>query len=303
MAVADSETTLDPGRPVDLALTLAPLRRAGPFDPAVRFERDGVWRATRTPEGPATIHLARNSSGVRVRAWGPGAAWAVNQAPDLLGARDDDSGFVPAHPLIAELHRRYRGLRMTRTAAVFEAVVPTILEQKVPGIQARRSYRMLVQTLGEAAPGPPGLLVPPSPRRLATTPDWAFHRLGVERRRAEVILRAAAAAARLEEAVVMPPAEARRRLSALPGLGPWSVAEVARVALGDADAVSIGDFHLPHLVCWALSGVARGDDARMLELLDPYRDHRGRVQRLLEISGISAPRFGPRLPLVSIAGR
>jgi hypothetical protein len=35
----------------------------------------------------------------------------------------------------------------------------------------------------------------------------------------------------------------------------------------------------------------------MLELLEPYRGHRGRVLRLLLAGGIAAPRRGPRLPL------
>jgi 3-methyladenine DNA glycosylase/8-oxoguanine DNA glycosylase len=80
---------------------------------------------------------------------------------------------------------------------------------------------------------------------------------------------------------------------ALPGIGPWTAAEVGRAAFGDPDAVSVGDFHLPNLVCWALAGEPRGDDSRMLELLEPYRGQRGRVVRLLEASGLRSPRYGP----------
>jgi len=78
------------------------------------------------------------------------------------------------------------------------------------------------------------------------------------------------------------------------GVGPWTAAQVVRVALGDADAVAVGDFHLPHVVCWALAGEARGSDERMLELLEPYRGHRGRVQLLLVAAGVRAPAFGPK---------
>ena len=67
------------------------------------------------------------------------------------------------------------------------------------------------------------------------------------------------------------------------------------------DAVSVGDYHLPNVVAWALASEARADDARMLELLEPYRGQRGRVIRLLEASGIGAPRFGPKMPIRSIA--
>ena len=86
-----------------------------------------------------------------------------------------------------------------------------------------------------------------------------------------------------------------QRLRTVHGVGPWTAAETVSVALGDADAVSVGDFHIPNLVAWALAGEPRGTDERMLELLEPYRGQRGRVIRLLEASGISAPRFGPRL--------
>jgi 3-methyladenine DNA glycosylase/8-oxoguanine DNA glycosylase len=65
--------------------------------------------------------------------------------------------------------------------------------------------------------------------------------------------------------------------------------------------VSVGDFHIPNTVAWALAGEARGTDARMLELLEPYAGHRGRVCDLLAAGGISAPKFGPRMPIRSFA--
>ena len=95
-------------------------------------------------------------------------------------------------------------------------------------------------------------------------------------------------------------ASARRRLRALPGVGAWTAAEVALVALGDADAVPIGDYHLPHMVAWNLAGEPRATDERMLELLEPFAGHRGRVIRLLTLGGAGAPRFGPRMQLRSI---
>jgi 3-methyladenine DNA glycosylase/8-oxoguanine DNA glycosylase len=176
------------------------------------------------------------------------------------------------------------------------------MEQKVPSEQAWTAWRAFVRGLGEPAPGDlPGLYVPPAPETVAATPYYVFHRYGLERRRAETIRRLAGCARRLEEATVMPLDAARARLLAVPGLGPWSAAEIAQVALGDPDAVSVGDFHLPHLVSWALAGEPRGSDERMLELLEPYRGHRARVIRLLVAGGIMAPRRGPRMPLRDIA--
>jgi len=289
--------------PVNLRLTLGPMRR-GASDPCMRIGLDGVWRATRTPAGPATMHLttAPAEAAVTMRAWGPGAEWAVDALPALVGANDEARGFAPGPGVVYDLHRRLPGLRIGRSAAVVEALVASILEQKVVGLEAKRSYARMVRSLGEPAPGPAGLMVPPDPKLLASTPSWAFHRFNVERKRADTIRRACSYAARLQETADLSPAEARRRLTALPGIGPWTAAEVALVALGDADAVSVGDYHLPNQVAWALAGEPRADDARMLELLEPWRGHRGRVIRLVVAGVGAAPRYGPRMPLRSIAG-
>lgn len=297
------ERTVRPALPVDVRLTLGPLRRGG-SDPCMRFVPGGVWRATRTPEGPATTHIGAGgvAGTLTMRAWGPGAAWAIDGFPALIGAADREEGFDPGPGVVGELHRRMPGLRIPRSGAVVEALVPSILEQKVVGLEAKRSYAALVRALGEPAPGPAGLTVPPGPDVLAATPSWTFHRFGIERKRADTIRRACSYAARLEEAVTMAPADAARRLTALPGIGPWTAAEVAIVALGDVDAVSVGDYHLPNQVAFTLAGEARADDARMLELLKPWRGHRGRVVRLIVAAGVRAPRYGPRMPLRRIAG-
>lgn len=286
---------------VDLEWTLGHLRRGGGKDTSVRIGRGIVDRATRTPQGPASQRITALERRIRVEAWGPGAEWLIAQAPALLGALDHPEEFRPRHPALARLHRELAGLRIGRSGAVFEAAFATVLEQKIPSVQARWAYRTLVDRLGEMAPGPLGLWLPPSPERIAETPYWILHQAGVEQRRAQVIQWLAVRAPRLEQTLTLPLADAYHRLRDFPGIGPWSAAEVARVALGDADAVSVGDFHLPHVVSWTLEGRARGSDARMLELLEPYRSHRGRVLRMLELSGITPPRFGPHLPLRWIA--
>jgi 3-methyladenine DNA glycosylase/8-oxoguanine DNA glycosylase len=140
------------------------------------------------------------------------------------------------------------------------------------------------------------LRLPPTPATLAGLPYYEYHPFGVERRRAELIRRVAARAAWFEGVVDLPLADAYARLTAVPGIGPWTAAEVAVRALGDVDAVSVGDFHLPNLVAFALAREPRAGDARMLELLEPYRGQRARVIRLLELSGIRPPSYGPRLP-------
>lgn len=286
---------------IDLRLTLGPLRR-GHSDPCMRIDGDGIWRASLTPEGPATVHLTAAHGRITVQAWGPGASWAVDAAPALVGGDDDDDDFRPKNPVIVELIRRLRGLRIPRSQAVTEALVPTIIEQKVLGIEAKRSYARLVRRYGVPAPGPGGLLLPPPPALLARTPAYAYHPFGIEQKRADTIKRACSYAHRLEETTTMDRDDAFRRLTALPGIGPWSAAEVAIVALGDADAVSVGDYHVPHHVTFALTGEPRGDDDTMLELLEPYRGHRGRVVRLICTGHPGPPRYGPRMPLQNIAG-
>ena len=190
------------------------------------------------------------------------------------------------------------GLRITRSRAVFETAIPAVLEQKIQGNLARAAYRGLVTALGEPAPGPGRLRLPPRADLLADTPYYALHRFGIEMRRAGVIRELARRAARLDRLADLPASAARDRLALLPGLGPWTAAEIAIIALGDADAVSVGDYHLPHIVSWILTGET---DARMLELLEPFAGHRGRVLRLITASGVGAPRFGPRQPLQEIA--
>lgn len=282
----------------DLGLTLAPVRHAG-NDPSMRVAADGVWRATQTPHGPGTIHLRPDGTSY---AWGPGADWLQDRASAMRGGQDSLDGFDPtAHPVVARLARNLPLVRLTRTERVLDALVPAILEQKVPGIEARRAWAALVRHTGEPAPGPVPLHCTPTAERLLEVPAWRFHQFGVERKRAETIYRSAVVAHRLEEAVAHGTTVLDERLRAIPGVGVWTSAEVRRVALGDPDAVSVGDYHLPHMVAWTLSGEPRADDDRMLELLTPFTGHRARVVRLIELGGRGAPRRGPRMTLRYIA--
>jgi 3-methyladenine DNA glycosylase/8-oxoguanine DNA glycosylase len=299
----DLEARLPRPARYELVRTLSPLRH-GTGDPTIRLETGRALRATRTPAGPATLEVREAGDELFVRSWGPGAEWAVAQAPDLLGLNDDpqalDALALP-HRLVVELARRFAGVRLPRSGRIVEALVPAVLEQKITGEEARQVYRSLVRVHGEPAPGPFGLRLQPTSERLAALPYHAYHPLGLERRRAETLKRIGVLAERLEAATSLPLDEAHRRLGAVPGVGPWTVGEVARSALGDPDAVSVGDYHLPSLVAFALAGEPRADDARMLEILEPYRGQRGRVIRLLEASGIGAPRRGPRMAWRSIA--
>ena len=274
--------TFELERPPNLRQTLG-YARMGIGDPCFQIVGDAVWRATRTPAGPATERLRVLPSGaIEADAWGPGAEWLLERAPTLCGARDTPAAFRPEEPLLQRLVHFHPGLRIGRTEAVFETAMLVTLEQRVATRDAWRSWRLLVRALGEPAPGPfNGLLVPPSPDRVAATPYDVFHRFGVERRRADVIRRLAVVARRLEETTTLPLEAAYLRFRAIPGVGPWTAGRTAMIALGDCDAVAVGDLHIPHMVTWWLAGERRGSDERMLELLEPYRGHRARVVRLL----------------------
>ena len=279
--------------PLDLASTLGPLRH-GAGDRTIRLTRAEAWIAFRTAGGPATLRLrVVGGSTLEASAWGDGAPAALTRAPSLVGEEDEPERLVAHHPMVRDLQRRHAGLRMPRSGRVFDALVPSVIEQKVVATEAYRCYGALLRRVSEPAPGPGGLLLPPAPAIVASMPYYAFHPFGLERRRAEVIRFAARRAAWLEAS--RGPAEAARRLRSLPGVGAWTAAEVLRSAFGDPDAISIGDYHMPDTVAWALAGEPRADDARMLELLEPYGGQRGRVQRLLEVGRVAAPRYGPRM--------
>ena len=286
--------------PLDVRLTLSPHRRGG-RDPTYRIDPAGaVWRTSLTPDGPGTLRIISRSTDpgrlVTAHAWGPGAAWLLDTLPAQLGAHDDLSGFTVHHAIVGALVLRYSGLRVGRTGRLFEALVPAVLEQKVVGVEAHRAWRILLGKFGTPAPGPAprGMRVVPPPRVWARIPSWDWHLAGVEGVRARTIITAAEVASRLEQALDLDPAEADRTLRSLPGIGPWTSAEIRQRAAGDPDAVSVGDYHLPKTVGWTLAGRITDDDG-MLELLAPYAGHRYRVSRLIELGGTAPPRRGPRM--------
>lgn len=280
-------------RSLDLRATLAV---SGLKGPSMAVRADGLWRATRTPCGPVTVRMRLEHRCLLVEAWGPGSEWALHRIPEWVGEHDDPGALVPCHPAVHRASRLGRGMRMAAVGGLVEVLVPTILAQKVTGVEAGRSYRQLVARYGEPAPGPGDCVrLAPHPDRLADLRYFDFHPLGVERRRAETIIGACRMADRIEATSRQELSASYRFLNRLPGIGPWTSASVMGVARGDPDAVPVGDFHLPNTVAWALASEARGTDERMLELLAPYRGQRGRVIRLLERYAGRAPAYGPRL--------
>lgn len=261
-----------------------------------------AWWASRTPDGLATARVRTTRSNANASAWGPGAEWLLRTVPDRLGLNDDNTTFTTHHPVIARIHRDNRGLRLGRTGLVWEALAPTILGQKVTTIEANRSWRSLVYTYGDKAPGPTTLRVGPTPQTLANLAYHQLHEHGIERKRADILITCAREADHLETIVDLPAADAYARLTAIPGIGIWTASLVIGAAHGDPDAIPVGDFHVPNMVSWALARERRGSDERMIELLEPYRGHRRRVIRLLHLGKISVPKYGPRMAPRDIRG-
>jgi 3-methyladenine DNA glycosylase/8-oxoguanine DNA glycosylase len=194
--------------------------------------------------------------------------------------------------------KAHPGLRLVDTGDAYEALVNIVPQQLVTWAEAASSWRQLVERLGTPAPGPAahalGLMLPPTPKALASAGTAQLQACGLGSKRARVLVDVGRRAGRLQEAAAMPTADAVRRLTALPGIGPWTATSVLGMRLGRPEPVLLGDYHMPHTVAWGLAGEPRGTEARMLELLAPYEGQAFRVLRLLHAARVSAPKRGPR---------
>jgi 3-methyladenine DNA glycosylase/8-oxoguanine DNA glycosylase len=274
--------------PLDLRATLRPLHGL--------FGRDGWWFPARTPDGPGSIRLSRPTTGsIEAEAWGDGGPWMLERLDAIAGLEDDPRMFVTDDPVVSALHRSHLGWRFARTGLVFPYLVNAIVGQKVTGGEARAAMKGLTAEFGEPAPGPKrDLRLPPDPALMAAAPYWRYHEMHLEKRRADVLRRVSAHAVDIDRLGALGSSEAAASLLSFPGVGLWTVAKTLGPSHGDADQVEVGDFHLKHIVVHHLTGRARGTDEEMLELLEPFRPHRGRVVRLLHSLG-AEPKFGPRV--------
>lgn len=305
-----------PGRTVPVADILGSLRR-GAGDPTMVLASRDLWWAVSTPLGPAVSWWQVQAHGpsddeVRLLAVGPGAAWFAGRLSGMLGGADDVSGFRAQHDQVAAAlrHRRHRDWRVPRTELVLGALVPSILEQKVTGKQAFAGYRHLVLRHGTpvdlpsdlvAAAGPQAgrvarLVAPPSARQWRRIPSWEWLQAGVEPPQSRTIMRVCEVADSLERTADLAHDEAHRRLRSVPGIGVWTAAKVAQTAWGDADAPTFADYHIAKQVGHAVLGRDIDDDG-LAQVLEPYRGHRFRAERLLLASGFLRPRHGPRMAL------
>ena len=252
-----------------------------------------------TPDGPVTARVTPRSgnASIEIEAWGSGSGWLLDQAPAMLGADDDTTGFDCSDPLVREAWARNPHWRVTKTGLVLEALVAAVIEQKVTGQEAWTGWRRLVRRFGEPAPGPGeqrGLRSLPTAQTLAQLPSWEWLRCHIDGSRSAAIVRAARVAESLERTVGLPAREVERRLRSLPGVGVWTAAEVRQRAHGDADAVSFADYHVAKHIGYALTGESI-NNLELEALLEPYRPHRYRVQHIVTTRLPGRPRRGPRM--------
>ncbi|MFF0944636.1 DNA-3-methyladenine glycosylase family protein [Kocuria sp. CPCC 205300] len=306
---ADAELVWAPEGALHLGQTLGVLSR-GAGDPLVRVTApDCVWVTARTAAGPVTARFSRTGTDrplqrpVLVRVWGPGAVEFLAEAPRWAGAEDSWARFEASDAFRALPHRlaaarhHHPGLRLPSTGRLLDRAVLSVLEQRVTVREAVAAHRQLVRRHGEPAPGPApdGMRIAPTAEAWRGVPSWEWHRAGVDGARAATVRRVAERAAALERLGRGPlDAALHRGLRSIPGLGPWTAAEIVQCTHGDPDSVSVFDFHLADTVCWFFDR-RPGDDRRMLELLEPWRGDRQRVVRLLRASGFRKPSFAPRL--------
>lgn len=312
-------------QPVDVRRTLSPYVFGG-RDRTTRL-RATRWagefiRATLTPDGPGTLVLRWNIATAespktvdarsrrlptqipeaeilttKVDVFGPGGDWLGAGADRLLGADDHGAAWLQSgpHPLVARAAREFSGVRIGASGCLYHELLPVVLGQRITAGEAVRQWAALCDELGDPAPGPiAGLRLPPEPSRLAATPTWWFHPHGVEVHRARPLIEIARHSDKLWAWSELSATEAWDRLSALSGVGAWTIGSALGPALGDPDAFAVGDFHLKNLVSYNLAGEPRGTDSRLVELLEPYRGQRGRVVRWIGLAGVAPPKYGPR---------
>ena len=296
----------------EVGLAAAPIDRTRVGRTSTRVRQGTVRRALRSAAGPLIGEVRLTGPEALVEVWGPPstdraevhAAHAATVA--WAGLADDTAGFAEAcaqHPVTRRLHRELGDVVLPRLPSVGEALGRAVISQLVQGVEAAGSIARLVERTGLPAPG--GLRCWPDARSVGAEPPYALRRCGISQRGAAALHAGALEEPRLRRAAARDVAELERRLLALPGVGAWTAAET-RLALGDPDAVSVGDYHLASVVGTALTGEQRRreewTDAEMLALLEPFAGQRGRVIRLCELAAHKrlAPRqrrIAPRAPL------
>ncbi|HSJ23708.1 MAG TPA: hypothetical protein VK929_03420 [Longimicrobiales bacterium] len=272
--------------PFDLHATMA-MQHLGRFDPTGR--RGADWFAKVHLDGeerPVTWQFRTTASGLDVTVAGADDG-ALSHFVSRFPLDDGASAFDPCHPVLERLARAYTGLRLMPVPWTFDVAAGAVLQQRVRWQVAYTDFARIARRWG--TPTPAGIAFP-SARQLAAVPACALEAAGIDGKRARALH--ALARAEAQRPFLRPETglgAVRLRLLRIPGIGPWTANTITGYALGDTDAVPVGDLHLPSIVTSALAGEAEGTDARMLELLEPCRGQRFRAVRLICWAARRAP--------------
>jgi AraC family transcriptional regulator, regulatory protein of adaptative response / DNA-3-methyladenine glycosylase II len=217
--------------------------------PGVEEWRDGAYRRTlRLPHGPGVValrpmpdHIGCQLSLADLR----DLATAISRCRRLLDLDADPvavDGLLAGDPALAPLIAKAPGRRVPRSPDAAEMAVRAVLGQQVSTAAARTHAGRLAAARGEPVADPAGGLnrLFPDAAALARV-DPATLALPRSRRATFAALAGALAAGDVDLSAGGDWSEARLRLAALPGIGPWTVEIIAMRGLGDPDAFPAGD--------------------------------------------------------------
>ncbi len=226
--------------------------------PGVEEWRDGAYRRTlRLPHGhgivalrPEPDHISCQLSLTDLR----DLASAISRCRRLLDLDADPAAvadLLSADEILAPIVRKAPGRRVPRTVDADEFALRAVLGQHVSTAAARTHAGRLAASLGEPVEDPAGKLTRlfPDTSTLATAGGLATHGLAAAdrlalpraRRQSFAALAEALATGQIDLSVGGDWHEARLRLAAVPGVGPWTIETIAMRALGDPDAFPAAD--------------------------------------------------------------
>lgn len=217
--------------------------------PGVEEWRDGRYRRTlRLPHGPGICALAARSDHIEATFWladPRDLTPAVSRTRHLLDLDADPIAVDAAladDPALAGWIAEAPGRRVPRTVDGAEFALRAVIGQQISTAAARTHTGRLVERFGEVIADPEGGLTHlfPTADALAGMPPDA---LAGPRTKSLTLIGLARALA--DGDIDLSPgadrAEARRQLTALPGIGPWTADIVAMRSLGNPDVLPVTD--------------------------------------------------------------
>lgn len=278
---------------------VSPLRLgSGGREGTARRRGDGVERL---------VHLGAEPVILEARPAGAGALGLVARARTdevaaagmarlrfWTGVDDDLRGFLRRFrddPLIGHSVRAAPHVRPWRRPLPFEVLMWAVCEQLVTNERATAITRAIVAAHGPRDPAS-GLRDAPGPGAVAALSPALLQRCGLSAGRSRALIAAAreVACGRVDlDAAPDERAAGVRRLGAIPGIGPWTLAVLALHGQGDMDAIPAGDFAYLTLVGEVLTGRprARASEEDVMAFVEPYAGWRG-------IAGLHLLRVGSR---------